>query len=327
MKKSFDPTLLLLLVFAIGLVIVMPSIIGSINANSTYVVSKSQLQYTKYDESVSDIAMCNLSSEVYIGLAGNVMTMFMEVEDNKVSGWRKISSQAKDSGFEWALWQNKYDETTYALAFAGTDQFKDALQYVDMELNENRASQMQEAVEVTKEVSSMIESENEGASVKNFYLTGHSLGGYLAMYIASELVDSLSILSTSQLTIADVGLDNISGLHCVTFGAPGMYLNGTFPNVELTSWEKIKSENNRQQLYTQIIKNYVNDLDPVGTLLPDYLSHLGRRVDLFVKKSPTSTIFRFMKSSDSLVLYAVGFTPSLYYHMPWVYISNINNIL
>lgn len=278
-----------------------------------------------YVDSISNESMCNLSAEASTGVLKELYSFFMPLDNNSVSGWIHVYENSLPDGFTYDLWVNKYDPMTYTLVYAGTDQFIDTEQYISMEVDENFSSQMSEAIKAAKNITAMIEHKKERAknpdafgTVNNLFITGHSLGGYLASFVASELVDS-SLGQTSRISTSDIGPNlTISNLKCITFGAPGMYYTGTFPAVHLTSWQERKVANDKQGKYDQYIVQYVNSLDPVGNLFPKLLQHIGVRVYLEVKKTAASTtMVFFMKLPPT---YFVGFGASIYYHMPWVYI-------
>lgn len=320
-SKSFDPTLFVMLLLAIVFIIVMPTIYTASEQSNEFSKNAKSVDYRSLNESVSPKAMVSLSAEAYAGLIGSTIKLFMDVKNNTVSGWKVVSESTTAEGLEWTFWVNDYDPSIYCLAFAGTDQFTDAKQYIDMELNEQKATQMNQAVEVAKSIPKMIESNGNLSPISKLYLTGHSLGGYLAMYVESELVDASMSISTATISLEDIGELDIDDTKCYTFGAPGMYLSGTFAGVELTGWEINKKAMQGESKYNDYIVNYYNDIDPVANLLSEHLSQLGTKIKLNVRISPVSTIFKFLMNSRSFLIYAVGFTPSLYYHMPWVYLS------
>lgn len=278
-----------------------------------------------YKDSISAEAMCNLSAEASNGILKDVYSAFMPVGYNTVSGWNHVYDNTLTNGLSYDLWVNKYAPTTYALVYAGTDQFVDTQQYISMETNENFSSQMIDAVEAAKNIEAMIKHKKERSKnpslfgeVKELYITGHSLGGYLSSFVTSELVDA-SLGQSSSISVFDISSTlTISNIKCTTFGAPGMYYTGTFPKVPLTSWQERKVANEKQAKYNQYIVQYVNSLDPVGCLFPKYFEHLGVRIDLEVRKTAASTTVFFLLKFPATCF--VGFGASIYYHMPWVYI-------
>lgn len=310
----------------------------SASQNSPATSASTIFNAKNYEESISNEAMCNLSAEASdTKIVKDLFSAFMPIKNNIVDGWIHVYEEYKESGLSFSFWVNKYDSTTYALVFSGTDEFKDTLQYVPMETSKNFSTQMIEAITATKNIQTYIDNKKSlkpqtsqiYGDVNKLFITGHSLGGYLSMFVTSEIIDSALKGQASRIDISEVSTSlEISNLKCITFGAPGMYSSGTCKiagiTVNLTAWQQRKVQYNNDKLYDPYIVQYVNSLDPVGNLLPNHFRHLGRRVDLQVQKTSASTTIYFFKQKPLTFLPAWG--ASVYYHMPWVYIPLLEKL-
>ena len=284
---------------------------------------------TAYEQSVSALTMCDLASEAYTGALFNLMSKYMKIKNNSVAGWLHIKEETFSDGLTYALWVNSFDPTTYVLVYTGTDQIKDMLDYIPMEVSKNRSSQMKNAATVLKGIDETIANlHSQNASVfgelEKLYITGHSLGGYLAMYIASDLVDSVLTNNANVLVgVNDIGWGNVdtkeeiqSKLQCVTIGAPGMNVK---IKALLTDWQKQKIEANNSGHYTEIITQYIQPGDPVTTIVPGG-DHLGRKVQFKKPSVSVSTKWKFFSENPGIIGAGAAFL--LYHHLPWVY-SNL----
>ncbi len=289
-----------------------------------------------YEESVSDETMLLLAVESFRGPWGDALEGFMDITDNKVEGWKQIA--AESAGYEyysWTLWQNEYEKTTYALSCAGTDSPTDLQTFLPMMLSENYSKQMRDAMDSVRNIKNIVKTD-----INELYITGHSLGGYLAMFLGTELVDSnttrTDVHTTTNLPISttfgekgkNLTLDNI---HAVTFGAPGFYKTKikfasdvakiiskagipiTSQMVEPPSWAVKKFSNDGAQLYHANVKNYKNDYDPVANLFvkPSAFIHVGNTLNINVKSTDPK---------QALIEWALQLPlANVYYHGPWVY--------
>lgn len=341
MKKNieFIITLVVLLVVAYFAVMNSNSVYKSpvnnrYNVGSIY-VKETTLDYRKYSESVSPKAMCNISAEVSVGILKEVYKTFMAIGDDKVSGWKLLEKGSKQSGLAYKLWVNRYDKSVYTLTLSGTDQIRDTSQYFPMMMDEEYPIQMKETLEVGKKIVSLLEkntSAGNGEKMTDFYITGHSLGGYLSAFLASEIVDSYNGENHQNIKYSDFLYSNFSieNVHCYTFGAPGFYNKpmdegvlgiGIYANHPIPSWGVKKKTNNEQGKYDDVITNYYNNLDLVGTLYVanDNLKHLGTTIVMWVNNA----------NPVNLYLLSVNFVEvpkKLYYHMPWVYINVLDKM-
>ncbi len=276
MKKNieFIITLVVLLVVAYFAVMNSNSVYKSpvnnrYNVGSIY-VKETTLDYRKYSESVSPKAMCNISAEVSVGILKEVYKTFMAIGDDKVSGWKLLEKGSKQSGLAYKLWVNRYDKSVYTLTLSGTDQIRDTSQYFPMMMDEEYPIQMKETLEVGKKIVSLLEkniSAGNGEKMTEFYITGHSLGGYLSAFLASEIVDSYNGENHQNIKYSDFLYSNFSikNVHCYTFGAPGFYNKpmdegvlgiGIYANHPIPSWGVKKKTNNEQGKYDDVITNY-----------------------------------------------------------------------
>ena len=331
--KGFAKSLSALFVALIG--------VGTVSATTALTQAPStsgSYDYKKYEQSISATAMMHLAAEASQGPLLEMYEKKMELKNNDIEGWKHIEEKTYENNMSYALWVNKYDKTTYVLVYAGTDHIQDTLDYVPMETSENRSKQMNKAVEVAKSIKGTIaqkhaEDAETYGELEKLYICGHSLGGYLSMYIASDLIDSFLGYENTLITIDDIGFEDCSNLRnlkdrlqCVTFGAPGMYYEA-LKLIPTTHWQKQKIEVNEQHLYDDFITQHVNSRDPVGNLFQydklDKFEHLGRMIYYEVDKVSIMTLTDFFMKHKNWLGAGVAYTP-IYYHMPWVYVNAIN---
>ena len=267
---------------------------------------------------------------------GNIYDIFckyLDIKDNKAPGWNHVKQgHYKDSGLSWVLWQNQVQTNTYCLVYAGTDQILDTLSYLPTMVKEGYCDQMKQAIEVARNIKNYAKT-----TINKLFVVGHSLGGYLASYVVSDMVDSTIDTSKaySQIKVQEVSSSlSLSNVRCYTFGAPGIYYNPIKIlgiKYDLTSWGKAKKTNNENKKYDKYIYNYTNKYDPVGHLFisPKSFKHLGNVKDYDVKRisaKKTNDFSMFVKKQGIIgKLYNIAntFIPvsEVYYHLPHVYIN------
>jgi len=276
----------------------------------------------KFKNSVTLDNLCYMTIEASDkGFIRDVITEYYELENNKAPGWKHLKEGHSTSGYTWALWQSKYESGTYNLVFSGTDELWDVATYIPMMINEDYCTQMDEAINTAKKIKNYAPT-----NITKLYITGHSLGGYLAAYVTSDLVDSsLSSSSKSRISVNDISnfltLDNVKG---VTFGAPGFYVGNMKWTVikkvqQITTWGQEKKTNNQNKKYDNYIENYTNEYDPVGHLFvgAQYFKHLGKRKDYEVERINAGF---FAKAYSILSKFGeLNKIADVYYHLPHVY--------
>lgn len=290
-----------------------------------------------YKESVSDETMLLLAVESFRGPWGDTLEGFMDITDGKVEGWKQIAAESVNyEYYSWTLWQNKYEETTYALACAGTDSPTDVVTFLPMMLSENYSKQMRDAMDSVRNIKNIIKTD-----INELYITGHSLGGYLAMFLGTEFVDSNMPEGKTGYTTTNLPISTTFGekgknltldkIHAVTFGSPGFYKTKikfasdvakiinkagipiSNQMVEPPEWAVKKFSNDANQLYNANVKNYKNSFDPVANLFvkPSAFIHVGNTLNINVKSTDPR---------QALIEWALQLPlANVYYHGPWVY--------
>lgn len=289
-----------------------------------------------YNNSVSLDTMCYLTAEASEnGDIYNIFKKYLEIKNNNAPGWTHVRQGHYSSGLSWTLWQNNYRSNTYCLVYAGTDQILDTLSYLPMMIREEYCTQMDQAIAVAKNIKDYAKTD-----IKNLFIAGHSLGGYLASYVTSDMVDyNVNPSNThSRIKASDVESTlSLGNVKCYTFGAPGFYYTpiripviGT-KIVSLTKWGEEKKANNIAGKYTSYIYNVRNKYDPVGHLFisPKSFTHLGFVRELKVKRitaGQTNEFSRFVKQQGLIgKIYNIANllipVSEVYYHLPHVYIN------
>ncbi|HDR7851204.1 TPA: DUF2974 domain-containing protein, partial [Bacillus toyonensis] len=137
------------------------------------------------------------------------------------------------------------DKYAYTVAFRGSQQWQD---WVIQDLLQVGLSvgglQIGEATNFVKELI-----ETDGKKMSHLYITGHSLGGYLAQWVQSEMID-----------------ENIPWVesNTVTFNAPGLSPNINF--LELAHQAKVikKLANSKLKKYDDFIINHRIEQDKIS---------------------------------------------------------------
>ena len=352
-------------IVAIVAIFLFPSLYTGVSVNNPQDVS-SGVSYESIQKSASKVQkvdagsiqesldnLCYISAEASEeGLIKDIFYFFMDdMKDNKAQGWTHIKEENLSSGLSWTLWRNNKDKNAYCLAYAGTDELADMARYLPMMMNEERCDQMTQAVSVAKKIKNYA---GTSYPINKLYIVGHSLGGYLASYVMSDLVDYEVNPSTTNSLIEVKDISNALDLNkvkCVTFGAPGFY-NGKKLNVKtitkvikekylkafvnasggkakitdgyltspVTSWGQEKMTNNKNGEYNNYIENYVNDYDPVGHLCigEQSFTHLGKYKSYSVERigaAFVNTVYKVL-SKTGLDIFKVA---DIYYHLPHVY--------
>lgn len=349
MKKAF----ILAIIVMLGVPVLLTYYTTSESmGNVTSTVSYSAVtKYETRDDFSSASTLCYLAAESYMSTElRNIIGSYLEVKDNQAPGWKYITdAHNKWTGFSWAFWQNEKNPNRYCLVYTGTDDVLDVGQYLPMMIDEVYSWQIKEAINTAKNIK-----QYAPTKIEELYITGHSLGGYLAAFVASNLVDSYVAPTTthSNIKVSDIESTlKIQNVKCHTFAAPGFYytpminiglLKALGVNVSaLSNWGQEKKSNNELGLYDDTIYNYRNQFDPVGNLCisPQNFRHLGQVIELKINQATAGEINAFSRVVGKQGLLGAFYTivkpfkifnlrpTDLYYHMPHNYINALKALV
>ena len=327
----------------------------------------------KYKESVSARTMLLLATEVYTGNIQEIMYYSMPVKKGKVDGWTLVSRYPNNqmgttiAGTTAALWVNNLDKETYCLSFAGTDQWRDMFQYIPMETSNTKAKQLQEADEIASSINKVVQSNKSKmglGEIKKLYLTGHSLGAFLAMCVGTDLIDYNIALNKGKKSealtkVSDIGpLLRLNNVFTYTFAGPGLMveippdlpkelktlfkIGNVIPN-----WAREKIANNKDGAYNKNLIQYTNTRDVVPNLHlwlggffenwgvddPSKLFlHLGKEYETTSKKytlADTNAFIRRFNILDGDGLATTGLNTvagkiDLQYHLCFIYLEQLD---
>ncbi|MEW9579139.1 Mbeg1-like protein [Bacillus toyonensis] len=147
-----------------------------------------------------------------------------------------------DSSFTCHVYRKKYIEESdtglygYTFVFKGTQEGKDWINDI-AQIGANVGGL--QAAQAEKYVNDIISSDR--SLIHHVYFTGHSLGGYLAQWIQSEMVDGNMINGYS---------------YTMTFNAPGFSQNLVPMNSEYKSKVRNKIKRDKEYVYDSYIDNY-----------------------------------------------------------------------
>ncbi|HDR3908884.1 MULTISPECIES: glycoside hydrolase domain-containing protein [Bacillus] len=212
---------------------------------------------SKRDNGVKEIEKEKLSFTLQLAeMANNTYkeTLKSEEEDpanafKSPGGWVLYKKHAKPSitSFDVYVYRKEISKEKYAytVAFRGSQQWQDWViqDLLQVALNVG-GLQISEATNFVKELI-----ETDGKKMSHLYITGHSLGGYLAQWVQSEMID-----------------ENIPWVesNAVTFNAPGLSPNINF--LDLTHQAKVikKLASNQLKKYDDFIINHRIEQDKIS---------------------------------------------------------------
>ena len=294
----------------------------------------------KYKESVSARTMLLLATEVYTGNIQEITYNSMPLKRGKVDGWTLVSRYPDNkagntlAGTTAALWVNNLDKETYCLSIAGTDQLGDMLQYIPMETSNTRAKQQREVDEIASSMNKVVQSNKSKmglGEIKKLYLTGHSLGAFLAMSLGTDLIDyniaiNKGVKSNALTKVSDIGPSlRVNNVYTYTFAGPGLMteIPADMPSAiksflgvgnVIPEWSREKLANNKDGAYDKNLIQYTNTRDVVPNLykLGNYLAavvldwwgtsdiknlfvHLGKEYETTSKKYTLADTYAFIR--------------------------------
>ncbi|MBT2730673.1 DNRLRE domain-containing protein [Bacillus sp. ISL-75] len=188
----------------------------------------------KYYPTTKDKEMRSLTSNVYIDKGYAPVGTY-------VNGWRVYKNITGNASFQARIYKKQLSngKSDFCIAYKGTKEKRDVLVDINEVVLGRKGAQTKQALYVVSDLW-----KNEKKNINKLFFTGHSLGGYLAQYIESDIVDkNLSVSVPNK---------------AYTFNAPGV--------------EHIrKMINDKKYMYDSSITNYMIFGDPISTLTGDNL--------------------------------------------------------
>ena len=350
---------------------------GSGNSESKVELTEEQKKYQKqleqrYKDSVSARTMLLLATEVNTGNVGEIASYSVPVKKGNVDGWTLVArypknARATDEGTSAALWVNGLDKETYCLSIAGTDQWGDMLQYIPMETSASRAKQQKEVDEIASGLYKDVQKNKTAlglGDIKKLYITGHSLGAFLAMSLGTDLIDASVAANKGTTTYSLTKVSDIcptlkvNNVFTYTFAAPGLMIKipPKLPKAVksllkvgdvIPNWSREKIANNKDGVYDKNLIQYTNSRDVVpnlhmwtgfvfsewGVENPEELFlHLGKEYETTSKKYTLADTYSFIRrynifegdKLDTTVLNTAGGVLGLQYHLPYIYLEQLD---
>lgn len=204
-----------------------------------------------------------------------------------VNEWRFYKKKTFKDSLQYKIFRKKVGKKfDYTIAISGTDGLGDLS--VDYQIIiANRYNTQIDTLE--KEVNAFYKKEHK--KINKLYFTGHSLGGFLATYVVSDIVEKTRITKIPK-----------SKVKAYTYNAPGFnsttviykYLKGNpYPTaVKVSSpisTKKIKNE--KKGLYNNYIINY----KIVGDSIAFYQKSLGKVIKVKTKTRNKHSLSNFNK--------------------------------
>lgn len=313
---------------------------STISASQAPRINTANLECREYKDSVSNETMFALSVEAYRNLWGSAVKLMANVKDNEVKGWEHQYTIDEDWGFSCTVWENEYNENTYAMVLSGTDDFIGDIigTYLPMMLSEEPCSQLQSTVNET------INMKNHGLNrIDRLYISGYSLGGFLSNYLATELVDSAKgYENKSGITLGAISPTlTIEEVKCFSFAAPGFYaekielpeITDVISKVEnlvnkVTTWSAAKIERDKEGVYDDNIINIMNSRDPVANLFisPKNFKQIGKIINVKNPGNPPLANVPLIGNLISGIANNTGPVGELLFHAPDLYFKCIDMI-
>lgn len=194
---------------------------------------------------------------------------YKKTSENTVRGWKFYKKASFVNSLQYKIFRKKkgkkYD---YTIAVAGTSGFIDGFTDFNIIVNNHYVGQIKT---LEKEVNSFIKKNK--SKINKLYVTGHSLGGFLASYVVSDVVQGVRVKGISK-----------SKVKAYTFNAPGfkkdyikmVRLPNSF-NIWKKKWVKEpisakKLKNNKKKHFHKYIINY----RIIGDVFSTYNTSLGK---------------------------------------------------
>ncbi len=185
-----------------------------------------------------------------VGTSGGNKWILYKIKNNDLYGFNaKIYKRLVSKG--------KYE---YCIAFRGTKEKLDGITDLIEVADGIEGLQAKKAISITKELI-----KNEKGNMKRLYFTGHSLGGFLASWVESEVVDGdIKVPVSSKAYVFNapgISLLNVLGVSVMQSvnRIPNPFLK-IFNTKELT----VKLSKDKFKKYDKYIFNYLIKYDPVS---------------------------------------------------------------
>ncbi|HDR7449551.1 TPA: DUF1906 domain-containing protein [Bacillus toyonensis] len=197
------------------------------------------------DNGVKKIEKENLSLTLQLlAMASSTYDDGLVVNESKSpGGWllhRKHTGKSKTS-FDVYVYKKEIskDKYAYTVAFRGSQQLTDWVVQDFLQVGNNVANL--QAEEAAKYVKTLIETDIDRNKMSHLYITGHSLGGYLAQWVQSEIIDG--------------NLPSVKS-YAVTFNAPGFNPLMKFIDNAYKAKVVVKLANDKLKKYDDLIINH-----------------------------------------------------------------------
>jgi Protein of unknown function (DUF2974) len=227
----------------------------------SYSASASAYELYEVDSVVQDYAQLNLATYNKKLKKGDTVEEWEVIDTHNMEG----------RGFSAVLWKDEVDTPTekdessadpYVITFRGTNDWEDAVTDITSVVMGLTDKQVRSAINFVRK--------HDSKNMRTLVITGHSLGGYLAQFVAASCFDG---------EMGKRGCNSQPG-YTTTFNAPG-FTSAKWPFKTAHSKAiDVKLENNKRGRYNEYIENH--------NVIGDLVSLSGTRLGISRGYSPIS---------------------------------------